>query len=147
MDKPAPRPDQGSVKGSAAMTNSGTRDATMAVVEFRVLGPLEVVGPAGPIAIASGRQRAILALLILELGRTVSTDRLIDEVWGDEPPASVRQALRVHIAGLRKALGPGRIETRPSGYRMAAEDASVDLTRFEALLSEASHAVETGHPE
>jgi DNA-binding SARP family transcriptional activator len=115
-------------------------------MEFRVLGPLEVIGPHGAIAIASGRQRAILGLLVLDLGRTVASERLIDEVWGADPPASVRQALRVHVAGLRRLLGSERIDTQPQGYRLRAADATVDLEQFDRLVADASRDLEAGEP-
>ena len=93
-------------------------------MEFRVLGPLEVIGPRGPLAIASARQRAVLALLVLDLGRTVASDRLVDEIWGEDPPPSALHALRVHVAGLRRALGPDRIQTQPGGYQLRTAGAT-----------------------
>jgi DNA-binding SARP family transcriptional activator len=85
-------------------------------MEFRVLGPLEVLGDGGEALPLGGRRpRAVLALLLLHRNEAVSIDRLIDAVWGDEPPASVRGALQVHIYALRKALGPDRIVTRAPG--------------------------------
>src|SRR6266516_5232964 len=77
-------------------------NATIAAMEFKVLGPLEVIGPRGRIKIGSGLQRAILALLVLNVGETVSTDHLIDEVWGDDPPASAQHAIGVHVSRLRR---------------------------------------------
>src|SRR2546428_13552137 len=78
-------------------------DATIAAMEFKVLGPVEVSGPRGRIKIGSGLQRAILALLVLRVGETVSTDHLIDEVWGDDPPPSAHHAIGVHVSRLRRA--------------------------------------------
>ena len=113
----------------------------MAAMEFRILGPLEVIGPNGPIEIGSGRQRAILALLVLRIGETVSGNQLIDEVWGDDPPPSAQHALEVHVSGLRRALGTDRIETQPGGYRLSPQGSRVDLRRFEALVADGSAAL------
>ena len=118
----------------------------MTAMEFRVLGPLEVIGPHGPIAIGSGRQRAILALLVLHIGETVSAERLIDEVWSDDPPPSAQHALEVHVSGLRRALGAGRIETQPGGYRLRSDGSRVDVRRFEALVAAGSTAMSEGDP-
>src|SRR5207253_10625817 len=79
--KSASRQAQRSRQGSVHM--QGWDDGAM---EFRILGPLEVVGPHGAIEIVSARQRAILALLVLHVGETVTTHRLIEEVWADDPP-------------------------------------------------------------
>ena len=119
----------------------------MAAMEFKVLGPLEAIGPSGPIKIGSGLQRAILALLVLNVGETVSTDHLIDEVWGDDPPPSAQHAVGVHVSRLRRALGVDCIESQPHGYRLRAEGSAIDLGRFEALLAEASRALAVGDPQ
>jgi DNA-binding SARP family transcriptional activator len=113
-------------------------------MEFHILGPLEVIGPRGPIEIGSTRQRAILALLVLRVGQTVTTDRLIEEVWGDDPPPSAQHALGVHVSGLRRALGSDRIETQRNGYRLRPAGSDVDLQRFEALTSDAAAASSKG---
>ena len=112
----------------------------MDVMAFRVLGPLEVVGPQGLVEIRSARQRAILAVLVLHAGETVSIDRLIDEVWGEDPPPSAQHGLGVHVAGLRRALGAEWIETQPNGYRLRAAGSDVDLRRFEGLVAAADRA-------
>jgi DNA-binding SARP family transcriptional activator len=116
-------------------------------MEFRVLGPLEVIGPRGPIKIGSGLQRAILALLVLHVGETISTDHLIDEVWGDDPPPSAQHAIGVHVSRLRRALGVDCIESQPHGYRLRAEGSVIDVGRFEALMAEASRALAVGDPQ
>ena len=119
----------------------------MPAMEFRVLGPLEVIGPRGPIKIGSGLQRAILALLVLHVGETISTDHLIDEVWGDDPPPSAQHAIGVHVSRLRRALGVDCIESQPPGYRLRAEGSVIDVGRFEALMAEASQALSVGDPQ
>jgi class 3 adenylate cyclase len=122
-------------------------NATIAAMEFNVLGPLEVIGPRGRIKIGSGLQRAILALLVLHVGETVSTEHLIDEVWGEDPPPSAQHAIGVHVSRLRRALGVDCIESQPHGYRLRTEGSDIDLRRFEALLAEASRALAVGDPQ
>ncbi len=114
------------------------------MLEIRVLGPPEVVGPDGLIPIAGARQRAILALLALHHDRVVSSNQLIDNLWGDDPPATAEHALAVHISGLRKALGPQRIGTVGHGYRLGTTDVQTDLARFQALLADGSESLRSG---
>jgi DNA-binding SARP family transcriptional activator len=99
-------------------------------VEFRILGPLEVVENGQALDLGGQKQRALLAILLLYAGEVVSTDRLIDALWADEPPETGRKALQVYVSGLRKLLGRERIETRPPGYRLRLEQGELDLARF-----------------
>jgi DNA-binding SARP family transcriptional activator len=110
-------------------------------MEVRVLGPLEVVGPNGPVPIPSGKQRAILALLALDHGRVVARARLIDELWGDSPPPTSDHALTVHVTGLRQRLAADALETTAAGYRLRPDLTRTDLARFERLLAEGDAAV------
>jgi hypothetical protein len=71
---------------------------------FAILGPLEVQGPEGPVEVSPGKQRVILALLLLSANEVVSRDRLVDELWGDAAPPNAVKALHVHVAQLRRAL-------------------------------------------
>ena len=95
-----------------------------------MFGAIEARGPSGSIAFTRAKERAVLSALALLRGRVVSTDRLVDAVWGDEPPARVEKALQTHIQRLRVALGPDVIETRSGGYALATE-VVVDAERFE----------------
>jgi DNA-binding SARP family transcriptional activator len=107
-------------------------------LEFRVLGPLEVVRGAESVAPSAAKQRALLALLLLNANSVVSSDRLIDELWGEEAPASVQSALQVHVSQLRRRLEPKRdtsgsyelILTRPPGYMLRIASDQLDLHRF-----------------
>jgi DNA-binding SARP family transcriptional activator len=109
-------------------------------MQFALLGPLEVRHDGRTIEIARGKPRALLALLLLSPGRVVATERLIDELWGDSPPATAATALHVYVSGLRKALGDRTIVTREPGYAIEVEPESVDLHRFETLRTEARSA-------
>jgi DNA-binding SARP family transcriptional activator len=107
-------------------------------VEFRILGPLEVLADGRPLPIAGEKQRALLALLLLHANEVVSSDRLLDELWGERPPAAGRTALRVRVSQLRKALGQKEmLVTRAPGYLLRAEPGQLDLHRFERLVAEA----------
>ncbi|MFT7837663.1 BTAD domain-containing putative transcriptional regulator [Saccharothrix sp. BKS2] len=116
----------------------------MAEVDIRVLGPLELVGPAGPVPLGGPRQRALLGLLALRAPRVVSQEALLDGVWGEDPPGSGVRTLHAHIAHLRRALTRAEvgdlIATRPPGYALAVDPDLVDSTRFEGLLRRARHA-------
>jgi predicted ATPase/class 3 adenylate cyclase/DNA-binding winged helix-turn-helix (wHTH) protein len=115
-------------------------------VEFRILGPLEVVGPAGEaLALGSAQQRAVLALLLIGAPEPVSRDRLVDELWGERPPATAQHAVQVYVSGIRKILraGGGGVAVRGSrsGYVLEVDPERVDARRFERLLSEAQRVL------
>jgi DNA-binding SARP family transcriptional activator len=111
-------------------------------VEFRILGPLELSGDRGVIEVPGAKRRALLALLLLNANQVVSSDRLLDELWGDEPPGSGVTAIQVSVSKLRKALGSAAhvLETRAPGYLLRAGPDDLDLHRFERLVEEASRA-------
>jgi DNA-binding SARP family transcriptional activator len=110
-------------------------------VEFRILGPLEVVDRGRQITLGGSRQRALLALLLTRANEVVSTDRLIDELWGAEPPTTPANALQYHVSQLRKALAPSDvIVTREPGYLIRVGRDELDLLRFERLVAEAELA-------
>jgi DNA-binding SARP family transcriptional activator len=107
-------------------------------MEFRVLGPLEVLDDEGrPVALGGQRQRAVLALLLLNRGAVVSTDRLLDAVWGEQPPRTATTSLQNFVSQLRKLLGPDRIATKPPGYIVSVQRDEVDVDRFVRLLEQA----------
>jgi YVTN family beta-propeller protein len=113
-------------------------------MEFRILGPVEVWEDGHPVSLGGGKQRALLALLVLNANRVVSSDGLIDQLWNGQPPATAGTALQGHISSLRKALGPDVIATRRPGYVLEASPAQIDLARFEQLRDEARRALEHG---
>jgi DNA-binding SARP family transcriptional activator len=110
------------------------------MIEFRILGPLEAVVDGHAVALGGAKQRALLALLLFEGGRVVSTDRLLDALWSGEAPATANASLQNFVSQLRKALGPHAIETRPPGYRVRLEDGELDLARVRRLVDEARAA-------
>ena len=107
------------------------------MVEFRILGPLEAVVDGRLLALGGAKQRAVLALLLLEAGRVVSTDRLMDALWSGEPPPTATASLQNFIARLRQSLGAEAIETRPPGYLMRIEAGQLDLATVRQLVDEA----------
>ncbi len=109
--------------------------------EFRILGPLEVVSDAGEtIALGGQKQRALLGLLLVRAGEVVSTDRLVTELWGDQPPKTATTSLQNMVSQLRKLLGPEAVETRPPGYVLRVAPDRLDLARFEQLVADARAA-------
>ncbi len=109
-------------------------------VEFRILGPLEVVHQGRVVALGGSRERALLALLLLSANRVVSSERLAEDLWAGRPPEGANQALRVYMSRLRKSLreadGDGLLVTQPPGYLARVETDALDAARFESLLSE-----------
>src|SRR6188508_2587870 len=106
-------------------------------MEFRILGPLEVLEEDRPVALGGAKQRALLAVLLLHANEVVSRDRLIDELWGASPPDTARTALQVYVSQLRKALGRDLILTQPPGYLIRVSDGELDFHRFERLVATA----------
>ena len=107
------------------------------MVEFAILGPLEACADDSPIALGGPKQRALLAALLLDAGRVVSTDRLIEMLWSGDAPATAVASLQNFVAQLRKALGADVIETRPPGYVVRLEPEQLDAARVRALVDEA----------
>jgi DNA-binding SARP family transcriptional activator len=107
------------------------------VDEFRLLGPLEAVVDGTPVQLAAAKPRALLALLLLNRNHVVSTERLIDELWENDPPAQATKTVQVYVSQLRKALGSDRLVTRPPGYLLRVEPGELDLERFEELMASA----------
>jgi predicted ATPase/DNA-binding SARP family transcriptional activator len=115
-------------------------------IEFRVLGPVQATGDDGPLQLGAPKQRALLAFLLLNAEAVVSRDRLVDVLWGSEPPRSAVSSLQVYVHGLRRALGAERIETHGTGYLLRLDQDELDLTRFERLVERAAEALGSGRP-
>jgi predicted ATPase/DNA-binding SARP family transcriptional activator len=119
----------------------------MASVEFRILGSLEAVTGGKPADLGAPKQRALLAVLLADGGRVVPRERLVDALWGEDPPASAVQSLQVYVHGLRRALGADRIETAGAGYRVVVGEGELDLDRFEHALEHGRDAIQAGSAE
>ena len=124
-------------------------------IEFRILGPLEVWREGGSLPLGGLKQRSLLALLLLQANQVVSTDRLVHELWGDEPPGTAVTALHGYVSQLRKLIEPERtaggesrvLVTRPPGYVLNVGPGQLDLDRFEASVRHAREELVAGRPE
>ncbi len=119
----------------------------MASLELGILGPLQVrLGSDDPIALGGVRQRAVLAVLALNAGQVVSTDRLVDELWGESPPASAVHTVQVFVSRLRTQLARAsdRLITRPPGYVLELGVDEIDALRCERLYDSARSALAAG---
>src|SRR5665213_759065 len=114
-------------------------------MEFRLLGPFEVVAGGAPIELRARAPRALLAMLALRAGEVVSADALIDGIWSGEPPASAASVLRVYVTQVRRALTEDRIVTKSPGYMLVARPGEVDARRFELLLADGRRALAGGN--
>jgi DNA-binding SARP family transcriptional activator/class 3 adenylate cyclase len=126
-----------------------------AQVEFRILGPLEVLDAQGQrLALGGPKQRALLAVLLLHAGQVVAVERLIDELWGEDPPDTAAHILQVYVANLRKAVEPARprraaggvLRTQAPGYLVDVGPDELDLVRFERLAGDGRAALAAGDP-
>jgi DNA-binding SARP family transcriptional activator len=122
-------------------------------MEFKILGPLEVREEGRRLACKGTKQRLLLSVLLLNANEVVSSDRLIEALWGESPPDTAAKALQVHVSQLRNLLEPERARgasgrillTRPPGYELRVEPGQLDLHRFGQELSEAKAAMAAGH--
>ncbi|HET8787267.1 MAG TPA: BTAD domain-containing putative transcriptional regulator, partial [Actinomycetes bacterium] len=118
-------------------------------MQFGILGPLEVRNGEAPVRVPGAKERALLADLLVNAGRVVSADRLVEDLWGDDPPGRPANTLQGRVSALRRALGPGgagRLVTSPPGYRLDAGLEQLDATRFERLVAEAEAAAPAEPP-
>ena len=109
-------------------------------MEFRILGPLEVVDEGRPVSIRRGKEQALLAYLLLHANEVVPSGTLIDVLWDERPPTTALKILQNGVSHLRKQLGNGRLETRDPGYLLRVEKDELDLERFERLPREGREA-------
>ena len=113
-------------------------------MDFRILGPLEVRDGDREVRLRGGKQRALLALLLVHANRTLAIDRIVDELWGEEVPETAQKMVQIYVSHLRKLLPSGTLHTRPPGYMLALEPDQLDLNRFERLVADARAALEAG---
>src|SRR4051794_5478663 len=117
-------------------------------MDYRILGPLEVVDGDRPVALGADRQRAVLAVLLLRRNEVVASEWLIDELWGERPPPTAAKILQNYVSQLRRALsangGVGPLETHGRGYRLRVEPGALDLESFEQRLESGREALAAG---
>jgi DNA-binding SARP family transcriptional activator len=123
-------------------------------MEFRILGPLEALDEGRPLGLGGSKQRALLAVLLLHANETLATDRLIDELWAERPPATAAKTVQVYISRLRKALAggdgddpAGGVATREHGYQLRLDPERLDAHRFERLVAQGRRELAVGRPE
>src|ERR1043166_9304610 len=119
-------------------------------MQFRVLGPLEVVENGEPLKLVGAKQRSLLAILLLRANEVISRDALIDGLRGEKPPAGAGHSLEEHVSRLRKHLhrnGQDLLLTRPGGYMLSIADGELDLDRFERLARDGREALRSGERE
>ncbi|HXV57911.1 MAG TPA: alpha/beta fold hydrolase [Gaiellaceae bacterium] len=113
-------------------------------MDFRLLGPLEVRDGDREVRLRGGKQRALLALLLVHANRTLAIDRIVDDLWSDDVPETAAKMVQIYVSRLRKALPEGALHTRPPGYALEVAPGELDLHRFERLVGEARSALEEG---
>jgi DNA-binding SARP family transcriptional activator/DNA-binding beta-propeller fold protein YncE len=122
-------------------------------MEFRILGPLEIVDDERTLALRGPKQRALLTILLLHANEAVSRERLIEDLWGERRPETAATALHGHVSQLRKVLESAgnrderQLVTRAPGYELCLEPEQLDLKRFERLAAEGKRALAGGHAE
>ena len=123
-------------------------------MQFRILGPLEVLDGQHLVELGRPKQRALLAVLLVHANQVVALDRLIEELWGQQPPAQATASLQAYVSNLRRALEPGRraqtpprvLVTQPPGYRLVVAAEDLDAARFVTLAEEGHLLLEGGRP-
>ena len=117
-------------------------------MEFRILGPVEVHGERGELALGGVKPRAVLAMLLLHANESVSADRLALGLWGEDAPPGAIKTIQVHVSRLRKSLGGSDIlSTTPAGYRLHVEPGELDAERFAQLFDDGRRALARGQAE
>ena len=117
-------------------------------MEFQILGPIDVRGEDGAVALGGNKPRAVLAVLLLHANEPVSAERLALALWGEDAPGSAVKTVQVHVSRLRKALGdPDIVATTAAGYRLRVRPDELDSQRFERLVEDGRRALASGQPE
>jgi DNA-binding SARP family transcriptional activator len=113
-------------------------------MEFRLLGPMEVLDGDTPVVLGGGKQRALLARLLVSPNRTVAIDRLVEDLWGEAAPASAAKMVQIFVSQLRKLLPAEVLVTRPPGYLIEVDQEAIDIGRFDRLRRTGHAALEAG---
>ena len=116
------------------------------MLDFRILGPLEVLDDDQTIELGGARQRAVLAILLLHRGETVSTERIVEQMWGEQPPPTAVKTVQVYVSHLRRALVEDVISSSRGGYVLTVDAERIDALRFERLLNEGRAALSGDDP-
>jgi DNA-binding SARP family transcriptional activator len=115
-------------------------------MEFRILGPLEVIDHGDPVRLGGVKPRALLTVLLLNGNQPVSAERLALALWGEDAPSGAVKTVQVHVSRLRKALGNGdMLVTTPAGYRLRVRAGELDAERFGELVEDGRRALSAGH--
>ena len=120
-------------------------------MDFRILGPLQVLDEGRDVTLVGRKQRALLALLLLHANETLTIDRLIDELWGEEAPPGAVKTVQVRVSRLRKVLAAApdgcNLVTREGGYELRLHPENLDALQFERLSAEGKSEFAAGRPE
>ncbi|GAA3452135.1 AfsR/SARP family transcriptional regulator [Dactylosporangium matsuzakiense] len=125
-------------------------DVIIPALRFGILGPVEIRAGDRRVAVTSARQQALLGAALLQANAVVPTARLVDAIWGDEPPDTARDLVQTYVSTLRRSIGrpgAGCIVTRPPGYLVKVERGALDLHEFERLTAAAERAAAAGDHE
>ena len=121
----------------------------MRTMKYGLLGPVEITSEDGPVSLGGARQRAVLALLLLSPGETVSTDHIVDVLWGEDPPRTARNSVQRFVSDIRRALrtdGSESLHSETNGYRLDVPTGALDSAHFEESLRGGREALEAGDP-
>src|SRR6266542_3247475 len=113
-------------------------------MKLRIHGPLDLASDAGPFALDAPKQRALLGVLLLHPNEAVSSERLIDELWSERPPATATKVLQTYVSQLRRLVGTDTIATRPPGYLLRIDEETLDATQFRRLVAEGRRLARNG---
>jgi DNA-binding SARP family transcriptional activator len=119
-------------------------DRSAGLIGVRLLGPLELDDGRAPLDLGGPGQRALLARLLLDANRTVALIRLVDDLWGDDVPATAAKMVQIHVSRLRKVLPAGMLVTRSPGYALQIAPAALDVVQFETLREHGRAALVRG---
>jgi len=114
------------------------------VTSFTVLGPITLDRDGVVTAPTAAKPRALLALLLVNANRSVSVERIVDELWPNDPPETAAKAVQTYVSQLRALMGDARLELRGSGYRLAVGEEELDAVRFKRLVSQAQAELGAG---
>src|SRR5262245_3219188 len=138
-----PRPATGRFTGFV----TGATFARGQIVDYRILGSFEIYDGGVLVTPGAGRQRALLALLLLRANETVQSETLVDELWEESPPPSAAKIVQNYVSQLRRALGDGVLVTRGRGYALRVEPGEIDVDRFAQQLEIGRRALASNEPE